>query len=171
MAKVKLGVLVSGSGTNLQAILDAVSSGALDAEVSLVISNQPNGVSDVTTYWDNVSMTVGRVLPSILGDADLDGDVDGTDLGILALNWQQHNNWLGADFNGDGFVDVNDLSLLAGNWLAGVTSPSSMSFAEALQASGLNPSSVPEPATVTSIGFATLCLLRRRPRHRWRRTG
>jgi phosphoribosylglycinamide formyltransferase-1 len=42
MAKVKLGVLVSGSGTNLQAILDAVRSGALDAEVSLVISNQPN---------------------------------------------------------------------------------------------------------------------------------
>jgi phosphoribosylglycinamide formyltransferase-1 len=42
MAKVKLGVLVSGSGTNLQAILDAVRTGALDAEVSLVISNQPN---------------------------------------------------------------------------------------------------------------------------------
>jgi phosphoribosylglycinamide formyltransferase-1 len=40
-AKVKLGVLVSGSGTNLQAILDATRSGALDAEVSLVISNQP----------------------------------------------------------------------------------------------------------------------------------
>jgi phosphoribosylglycinamide formyltransferase-1 len=42
MAKVKLGVLVSGGGTNLQAILDAVRTGALDAEVSLVISNQPN---------------------------------------------------------------------------------------------------------------------------------
>ncbi len=41
MAKLKLGVLVSGSGTNLQAILDATRSGALDAEVALVISNQP----------------------------------------------------------------------------------------------------------------------------------
>jgi phosphoribosylglycinamide formyltransferase-1 len=41
MAKVKLGVLVSGSGTNLQAILDATRSGTLDAEVTLVISNQP----------------------------------------------------------------------------------------------------------------------------------
>ncbi|HMI88807.1 MAG TPA: phosphoribosylglycinamide formyltransferase [Polyangiaceae bacterium] len=38
----KLGVLVSGSGTNLQAIVDATHSGALDAEVSLVISNQPD---------------------------------------------------------------------------------------------------------------------------------
>jgi phosphoribosylglycinamide formyltransferase-1 len=41
MAKVKLGILVSGSGTNLQAILDATRSGALDVEVGLVISNQP----------------------------------------------------------------------------------------------------------------------------------
>jgi phosphoribosylglycinamide formyltransferase-1 len=40
MAKVKLGILVSGSGTNLQAILDARRAGALEAEVSLVISNQ-----------------------------------------------------------------------------------------------------------------------------------
>jgi phosphoribosylglycinamide formyltransferase-1 len=41
MAKVKLGILVSGSGTNLQAILDATRSGALDAEVIVVISKQP----------------------------------------------------------------------------------------------------------------------------------
>jgi phosphoribosylglycinamide formyltransferase 1 len=41
MKKVRLGVLVSGSGTNLQAILDAVASGAIDAEVAVVISNQP----------------------------------------------------------------------------------------------------------------------------------
>src|SRR5262245_22301824 len=40
MATLKLGVLVSGSGTNLQAILDAVAARALDAEVRLVISNQ-----------------------------------------------------------------------------------------------------------------------------------
>jgi phosphoribosylglycinamide formyltransferase-1 len=37
----KLGILVSGSGTNLQAILDATKSGVLDAEVGIVISNQP----------------------------------------------------------------------------------------------------------------------------------
>jgi phosphoribosylglycinamide formyltransferase-1 len=35
-----LGVLVSGNGTNLQAILDAVGRGALDARVRSVISNQ-----------------------------------------------------------------------------------------------------------------------------------
>lgn len=36
---VKLGVLISGGGTNLQAIIDACQSGDLDAEVAVVISN------------------------------------------------------------------------------------------------------------------------------------
>jgi phosphoribosylglycinamide formyltransferase-1 len=36
---ITLGVLVSGSGTNLQAILDAVRGGTLDARVAVVISN------------------------------------------------------------------------------------------------------------------------------------
>lgn len=35
----RLGVLVSGRGTNLQAILDAIASGQLDAEVALVVCN------------------------------------------------------------------------------------------------------------------------------------
>jgi phosphoribosylglycinamide formyltransferase-1 len=34
-----LGVLVSGSGTNLQAILDAIAHGTLDASVAVVVSN------------------------------------------------------------------------------------------------------------------------------------
>lgn len=37
--KVPLGVLISGSGTNLQAIIDATESGALHAYVAVVISN------------------------------------------------------------------------------------------------------------------------------------
>ena len=37
---VKLGVLVSGSGSNLQAILDAIAAGTLRAAVSVVISNK-----------------------------------------------------------------------------------------------------------------------------------
>jgi len=36
---IKLAVLVSGSGTNLQAILDAIERGTLDAEVTVVLSN------------------------------------------------------------------------------------------------------------------------------------
>jgi len=36
-----LGVLVSGEGSNLQAILDAISAGSLNARVKVVISNRP----------------------------------------------------------------------------------------------------------------------------------
>jgi phosphoribosylglycinamide formyltransferase-1 len=40
-----LGVLVSGTGTNLQAILDAVADGSLDARVRIVISNRPGAAA------------------------------------------------------------------------------------------------------------------------------
>ena len=40
--KIKLGVLVSGSGTNLQAIIDRIAAGTLDATVELVVSSRPS---------------------------------------------------------------------------------------------------------------------------------
>ena len=39
--KVFLGVLVSGSGSNLQSLIDHVERGALDAEIRMVVSNNP----------------------------------------------------------------------------------------------------------------------------------
>ena len=41
MTRLRLGVLVSGNGTNLQAILDATRAGRIDADVGVVVSNQP----------------------------------------------------------------------------------------------------------------------------------
>jgi phosphoribosylglycinamide formyltransferase-1 len=42
MATLDLGVLISGRGSNLQAILDAIAAGRLDARVRLVLSNRPD---------------------------------------------------------------------------------------------------------------------------------
>jgi phosphoribosylglycinamide formyltransferase-1 len=39
---IRLGVLLSGSGTNLQAIIDAIAAGRLDASIELVISSRPD---------------------------------------------------------------------------------------------------------------------------------
>ena len=36
----RIGVLISGRGSNLQALIDAVNAGALDAEIAVVISNK-----------------------------------------------------------------------------------------------------------------------------------
>jgi phosphoribosylglycinamide formyltransferase-1 len=38
--KTRLGILISGSGTNLQAVIDACASGEVDAEVAVVISDK-----------------------------------------------------------------------------------------------------------------------------------
>ncbi len=42
VANRKLGVLISGRGSNLQAILDAIAENRLDAQVVLVVSNKPD---------------------------------------------------------------------------------------------------------------------------------
>ena len=53
----------------------------------------------------------------LAGDANHDGRVDVTDLGILATNWQSSGkNFSQGDFNYDGVVDVTDLGILATNW-------------------------------------------------------
>ena len=38
--KAKLAVLISGNGSNLQAIIDAVAAGSLDAQIAVVVSNR-----------------------------------------------------------------------------------------------------------------------------------
>ena len=39
---IKLGVLISGSGTNQQALIDAIAAGRLDATIELVVSSRPS---------------------------------------------------------------------------------------------------------------------------------
>ena len=43
-ANKKIAVLISGGGTNLQAIIDAIESGALNAEISIVISSRKDAL-------------------------------------------------------------------------------------------------------------------------------
>lgn len=42
MGRLKLGVLGSGSGTNMQSIVDAIEAGRLDAEIKLVLADVPD---------------------------------------------------------------------------------------------------------------------------------
>ncbi len=56
--KLKLGVLASGSGTNLQSILESSSSGKIDAEVKIVISDVPTAGALERAKAFNVPVTV-----------------------------------------------------------------------------------------------------------------
>jgi len=70
--KLKLAVLISGGGSNLQAMVDRIDAGKLDAEISLVVSNNPeaygltraqkHGISTAVVDYRNYSK---RLLPKI----------------------------------------------------------------------------------------------------------
>ncbi len=107
---------------------------------------------------DNTSILIKY---TYMGDANLDGQVDISDLGILATNWQTAGSWVNGDFTYDGFVDISDLGTLATDWQAGVGSPLGPSFDQALASLGLSGVSVPEPASAVLMA-ATLLLARRR---------
>jgi hypothetical protein len=60
--------------------------------------------------------------PAVDGDADLDGDIDLSDLGILATHFGQIASamqWTNGDFDDDKDVDLNDLGALATNFEGG----------------------------------------------------
>ena len=102
---------------------------------------------------DEVSVTAVSVSTPIAGDANNDGKVDGSDVTILAGNWQAGvdgtivADWAMGDFNADGKVDGSDVTILAGNWQAGVTAAAT---------------AVPEPSTLVLLLGGLLFLVRRR---------
>ncbi len=81
----RIGVLVSGGGTNLQAILDAIESGSIpNASVELVISNKKNAFALTRAAESGVStMVIGRkgyengtAFDNALSDALRSADID-----------------------------------------------------------------------------------------------
>jgi hypothetical protein len=129
-------------------------------------------VSDVLQDHGGIYTFRGQEVPgtyqivkyTYYGDADLDGQVDISDLGRMASNWQTSGVWSNGDFDYNGIVDVNDLGLLAANWQRGVGSPLGPSFSQAMAQVGLPTSSVPEPSICALLFGATLSLLKRRDR-------
>ncbi len=89
----------------------------------------------------------------VVGDANLDGIVDASDLNRVGRNWQQTNiaSWCDGDFNVDGIVDARDLNALGQRWQSDTIARSSV------VASRTSPTAVvPEP---TSSRLQLLLLL------------
>jgi hypothetical protein len=115
---------------------------------------------------------------TLLGDTNLDGKVDVTDLGNLASNYGATSGatWVQGDTNYNGAVDVSDLGNLASNYGGQLaTSPSfgggGSAEPAAMVASSLasvatvsSSAAVPEPASLGLIGLGAVGLLGRRRR-------
>ena len=56
--KLKLAVMISGGGSNLQAMIDQIEAGKLDAEISLVLSNNPDANGLVRAEKHGISTAV-----------------------------------------------------------------------------------------------------------------
>ena len=84
---IKLGVLCSGRGTDLQSIIDAIERGELDAQISVVLTDKPNvkaleraevaGIKNICVDRKNFSSRADF-------EAELLKNLDGVDLVILA---------------------------------------------------------------------------------------
>lgn len=55
MAQVKIGVLISGSGTNLQSIIESINSGYIKGKITVVISNKENAYGLVRARQHNIN--------------------------------------------------------------------------------------------------------------------
>ena len=133
---------------------------ALDPAKKLAYAD--NAVTGLATFSGQViDSTSILVKYTWSGDANLDGQVDISDLGSLATAWQSASVWTGGDFDYSGFIDISDLGILATNWQAGVGLSLTVPFEDALASVGLEGVMVPEPAALASIAIA-LGLLRGR---------
>lgn len=75
---VKLGVLISGSGTNLQAIIDAIAEGSLDAEIRVVISSRPDAYGLVRAKEAGIQTIA--LSKDVYADPDIANEVIATEL-------------------------------------------------------------------------------------------
>jgi hypothetical protein len=135
--------------TDLNSLLVALGGGDLrfDLDGSGTVDLNDRDEWLTSAGMDNIGV------PFVVGDADLDGEVDAGDLNSLGRNWQSADNplWQQGNFNGDTIVDAQDLNAIARNWQHGVSSAASSA-------------AVPEPSSLILLatGIGLLAILSRR---------
>ncbi len=86
MSKLKIGVLLSGSGTNLQAILDAIGNEELPAEVVCVVSSRPDA------YGIERAKAAG--VPTVVLNRDVYADPEAADALIVEKLQKAGAEWV-----------------------------------------------------------------------------
>jgi hypothetical protein len=144
----------SGSGVLAEAYLLGDSSIAATESINLGSAYNPSvNAQDLGfTYLTDVGkLFEGNVeyFTSLLGDTDLDGDVDNADIGTTAGSFTGSGGtgklWADGDFDGDGDVDNADLGVVTGNFTGSL-------------ASNLTAAAVPEPNSIVLLIMGALGL-------------
>ncbi len=133
--------------------IDTLTQAIIDGSAESMFDLNDDGIVD----QEDRRVWIEDLKSTFFGDANLDGQVNSTDLNALALNWRSTdvNSWAFGDFNGDRTVNAADLNDLALNWQSGGAAASGAA-------------AVPEPTGILLFGLALLGLCVRRneiPRH------
>ena len=139
-----------GNGTcdivDLDQLMDAL--GSNNADFDLDNSGTVDAID--RNQWLSEAGIKEKGAAYVVGDADLDGDVDTSDLNSVGVNWQRTDvaTYANGDFDGDMDVDSTDLNFVGVNWQHGVPARAA----------------VPEPtgAMLSLVGLLGLLSLRRR---------
>jgi alpha-L-arabinofuranosidase len=106
-------------------------------------SNFGVGYADSADAGNPASLSADqiKVMYTLLGDANLNGVVDGTDFGILAANFNKGvNGWDQGDFNYSGVVDGTDFGDLSANFNQGIGLSAAVEVVAAAPAAATIPS-------------------------------
>ncbi len=81
-----------------------------------ILSEKYQTITHGVHVYPFIIVAEGELETQIMGDINLDGEVDDDDLALLLANWGTGEHWSTGDLNGDNTVDDDDLSLLLANW-------------------------------------------------------
>lgn len=101
---------------------------------------------DLDTDLDDIADLVQNILGTDFGDANLDGEIDDSDLLVVLNGFGRSTGWAGGDFNGDGIADIQDFNTAVRNFTA-------------TESAIIN---IPEPGTFAMLGIGLIGLTRRR---------
>lgn len=131
---------------DIDLLSEAIRTDSNDLSFDIDFNNVVNELDQ--KYW------VNEIAATVLGDADLDRDVDFTDFLALSNSFGGSGGWAKGDFTGDGHILFDDFLVLSANFGQPASASSTLA-------------SVPEPTTDALAWFALLSggiqFFRRRP--------
>ena len=129
------------------------------------------GYADSSDPGNPAGLASGQIeiMYTLLGDANLDNAVNGTDFAILASNFNKadasgHSGWDEGDFNYDGSVNGSDFAQLASNFNKGASQSADLAALDSFASANGFLADVPEPASAGLLIAGTLGALARRRR-------